>query len=79
MAVSRNRLYVWRYLLLCEIEMKDIELSEAQLDKIAELASKKSMAAFHQAVGRSVIKKGAWLAAAVAAAILVFLQEGIPK
>jgi hypothetical protein len=37
------------------------------------------MAAFHQAVGRSVIKKGAWLAAAVAAAILVFLQEGIPK
>jgi hypothetical protein len=59
--------------------MKDIELSDAQLDKIAELASKKSMAAFHQAVGRSVIKKGAWLAAAVAAAILVFLQEGIPK
>ena len=59
--------------------MKDIELSEAQLDKIAELASKKSMAAFHQAVGRSVIKKGVWLAAAVAAAILVFLQEGIPK
>ena len=59
--------------------MKDIELTEAQLDKIAELASKKSMAAFHQAVGRSVIKKGAWLAAAVAAAVLVFLQEGIPK
>ena len=59
--------------------MKDIELTEAQLDKIAELASKKSMAAFHQAVGRSVIKKSAWLAAAVAAAILVFLQEGIPK
>ena len=59
--------------------MKDIELSDAQLDKIAELASKKSMAAFHQAVGRSVIKKGAWLSAAVAAAILVFLQEGIPK
>ena len=79
MAVSRIRLNVWRYLLLCEIEMKDIELSEAQLDKIAELASKKSMAAFHQAVGRSVIKKGAWLAAAVAAAVLVFLQEGIPK
>ena len=51
--------------------MKDIELSEAQLDKIAELASKKSMEKFHQAVGRSVIKKGAWLAAAVAAAILV--------
>ena len=59
--------------------MKDIELSDAQLDKIAELASEKSMAAFHQAVGRSVIKKGAWLAAAVAAAVLVFLQEGMQK
>ena len=58
---------------------EEIKLSEAQLDKIAELASKKSMAAFHQAVGRSVIKKGAWLAAAVAAAVLVFLQEGIQK
>ena len=60
--------------------MKDeINLSEAQLDRIAELASEKSMAAFHQAVGRSVIKKGFWLAAAVGVAILVFLQEGMPK
>jgi hypothetical protein len=78
-AVSRIRLNVWRYLLLCEIEMKDIELTEAQLDKIAELASEKSMAKFHQAVGKSVIKKGFWLAAAVGVAILVFLQEGIQK
>ena len=59
--------------------MKDIELSDAQLDKIAELASEKSMAKFHQAVGKSVIKKGFWLAAAVGVAILVFLQEGIQK
>tara|TARA_B100000780_G_scaffold111346_1_gene77927 strand:+ start:439 stop:621 length:183 start_codon:yes stop_codon:yes gene_type:complete len=57
----------------------EIKLSDAQLDKIAELASAKSMAAFHQAVGKSVIKKGFWLAAAVGVAILVFLQEGIPK
>jgi len=58
---------------------EEIKLSEAQLDKIAELASEKSMAKFHQSVGKSVIKKGFWLAAAVGVAILVFLQEGIQK
>jgi|TARA_B100000795_G_scaffold10682_1_gene7508 hypothetical protein len=57
----------------------DFELSEAQLNRIAELASEKSMQAFHAAVGRSVLKKSAWLAAAVGVAILVFLQEYVPK
>jgi len=59
--------------------MKDRELTDVELDKIAELAASKAFDKFHQAVGRSVIKKSAWLAAAVAAAVLVFLQEGIPK
>jgi|TARA_B110000967_G_C18797275_1_gene516459 hypothetical protein len=59
--------------------MKDRELTDAEMDKIAELAASKAFDKFHQAVGRSVIKKSAWLAAAVAAAVLVFLQEGIPK
>ena len=59
--------------------MKDRELTDIEMDKIAELAASKAFDQFHQAVGRSVIKKSAWLAAAVAAAVLVFLQEGIPK
>ena len=59
--------------------MKDRELTDIEKDKIAELAASKEFDKFHQAVGRSVIKKSAWLAAAVAAAVLVFLQEGIPK
>jgi hypothetical protein len=59
--------------------MKDRELTDVELDKIAELAASKAFDKFHQAVGRSVIKKSAWLAAAVAAAVLVFVQEGIPK
>jgi|TARA_B100000780_G_scaffold154991_1_gene108367 hypothetical protein len=59
--------------------MKDRELTDIEMDKIAELAASKAFDKFHQAVGRSVIKKSAWLAAAVAAAVLVFLQEGIPK
>ena len=59
--------------------MKDRELTDIEMDKIAELAASKAFDKFHQAVGRSVIKKSAWLAAAVAAAGLVFLQEGIPK
>ena len=59
--------------------MKDRELTDVELDKIAELAASKAFDKFHQAVGRSVIKKSAWLAAAVAAAVLVFLQEWIPK
>ena len=59
--------------------MKDRELTDIEMDKIAELAASKAFDKFHQAVGRSVIKKSAGLAAAVAAAVLVFLQEGIPK
>lgn len=59
--------------------MNDRELTDIEMDKIAELAASKAFDKFHQAVGRSVIKKSAWLAAAVAAAVLVFLQEGIPK
>ena len=59
--------------------MKDRELTDIEMDKIAELAASKAFDKFHQAVGRSVIKKSAWLAAAVGAAVLVFLQEGIPK
>lgn len=59
--------------------MKDRELTDIEMDKIAELAASKAFDKFHQAVGRSVIKKSAWLAAAVAAAVLVFLQEGIQK
>ena len=59
--------------------MKDRELTDIEMDKIAELAASKAFDKFHQAVGRSVIKKSVWLAAAVAAAVLVFLQEGIPK
>mgnify|MGYP003653052251 FL=1 len=59
--------------------MKDRELTDIEMDNIAELAASKAFDKFHQAVGRSVIKKSAWLAAAVAAAVLVFLQEGIPK
>jgi|TARA_R110000744_G_scaffold160005_1_gene276217 hypothetical protein len=54
-------------------------LTESEMDKIAEMAATKAFDKFHQAVGRSVIKKSAWLAAAVAAAILVFLQEGMQK
>jgi|TARA_B110000238_G_C15789905_1_gene295476 hypothetical protein len=59
--------------------MKDIELTEAQLDKIAELASQKSLQKFHQAVGKSVLKKASWILGGVIIAVTVFLSEGIQK
>ena len=62
--------------------MKNMEnrpLTDAEMDKIAEMAANKAFDKFHAAVGRSVLKTSAWVLSGVIIAIVVFLQEGFPK
>ena len=62
--------------------MKNMEnrpLTDAEMDKIAEMAANKAFDKFHAAVGRSVLKKSAWVLSGVIIAVVVFLQDGIAK
>jgi hypothetical protein len=59
--------------------MDDRKLTDSEMDKIAEMAANKAFDKFHAAVGRSVLKKSAWVLSGVIIAVVVFLQEGIVK
>jgi len=56
--------------------MKDRELTDIEINKIAEIAANKAFDKFHQAVGKSVLKKASWIFAGVLIALTVFLQGG---
>ena len=59
--------------------MENRPLTDAEMDKIADLAANKAFDKFHAAVGRSVLKKSAWVLSGVIIAVVVFLQDGIAK
>ena len=59
--------------------MKDRELTDIEINKIAENAANKAFDKFHQAVGKSVLKKASWIFAGVLIAVTVFLQGGIAE
>ena len=59
--------------------MKDRELTDIEINKIAEIAANKAFDKFNQAVGKSVLKKASWIFAGVLIAVTVFLQGGIAE
>ena len=62
--------------------MKNMEnrpLTDAEMDKIAEMAANKAFDKFHAAVGESVVKKAVWILGAGAFAIWVYFNGDIPK
>ena len=59
--------------------MNDRKLTDAEIELIAEVAANKAFDKFHAAVGRSVLKKSAWVLSGVIIAVVVFLQDGIAK
>ena len=57
-----------------KIERRHIrELSQSELDDLAELAAKKALEKVYVEVGRSVLKKLAWLVGVVTVGLMLWL------
>ena len=61
--------------------MEDHQLTEAQLDAIATKAAEKALQLVYAEVGRSVLKKLAWLVGLATIGLVIFLsaKDAIPK
>jgi len=59
--------------------MKDRELTDIEINKIAEIAANKAYQRFYSVVGESVVKKAVWILGAGAFAIWVYFNGDIPK
>ena len=59
--------------------MKDRELTDIEINKIAEIAANKAYQRFYSVVGESVVKKAVWILGAGAFAIWVYFSGDIPK
>ena len=61
--------------------MEDHQLTEAQIDAIATKAAEKALQLVYAEVGRSVLKKLAWLVGLATIGLVIFLsaKDAIPK
>ena len=60
--------------------MSDRPLTDAEINKIAELAADKAYQRFYQVVGKNVVKKAVWIIGAGIGAIWFFIETGtMPK
>ena len=59
--------------------MKDRELTDIEINKIAEIAANKAYQRFYSVVGERVVKEAVWILGAGAFAIWVYFNGDIPK
>lgn len=55
------------------LEERHFELTEAQLDYIADRAAKKALESVYAEVGRSVVKRFLWIVGAIALGVAAYL------